>query len=142
MSVHCTVRFWKSRSSNNDHMARCRGCSMVVPLAYGLHVYAEEPRLSRLHMKKTTHTHTHTHTHTGHFALPCRPTSSAKNQLLSIMPEVSSSAVHYVTISYTRCRLSYTVVRQRLATVCDRLRSVTILLRFHVIILPTAALAQ
>jgi len=23
----CTVRFWKSRSLNNDHMARCRGCS-------------------------------------------------------------------------------------------------------------------
>ena len=44
----CTVRFWKSRSLNNDHMVRCRGCSMVVPLAYGLHVYAEELRLSRL----------------------------------------------------------------------------------------------
>jgi len=45
----CTVRFWKSRSSNNEHIARCRGCSMVVPLAYGLHdvhVYAEEPRLT------------------------------------------------------------------------------------------------
>jgi len=24
----CTVRFWKTRSSNNDHMARCQGCSM------------------------------------------------------------------------------------------------------------------
>jgi len=24
-------------------MARCRGCSTVVPLAYRLHVYAEEP---------------------------------------------------------------------------------------------------
>jgi len=44
----CTVRFWKSWSSNNDHMARCRGCSVALPLAYGLHVYAEEPRLSRL----------------------------------------------------------------------------------------------
>jgi len=44
----CTVWFWKSRSSNNDHMDMCQGCSMLVPLAYGLHVYAEEPQPSRI----------------------------------------------------------------------------------------------
>jgi len=56
----CTVQFWKSRSSNSDRMARCRGCSMVVPLAYGLHIYAEEPRLSCLRIGRDLGTHTHT----------------------------------------------------------------------------------
>jgi len=28
----CTLQFWKSGSSNNDHMARCRGCSMAQAL--------------------------------------------------------------------------------------------------------------
>ena len=28
----CTIRLWKSRSSNNEHMARCQGCSMVMCL--------------------------------------------------------------------------------------------------------------
>ena len=55
----CTVWFWKSRSSNNDHMSRCRGCSMVVALAYGLHVYAEEPCLSRLWTFHLTSTMVH-----------------------------------------------------------------------------------
>jgi len=27
----CNVRFWKSRSSNSDLMARCRGCSTDYP---------------------------------------------------------------------------------------------------------------
>jgi len=42
------ARFWSGRSLSSCHMARHRGCLWVEPLPYGLHVYAEEPRLLHL----------------------------------------------------------------------------------------------
>jgi len=59
-----TVRFWKSRPSNNDHMAKCRGCSTDYP------PHINDGTLTNIH----THTHTHTHTVTHTRDITRQPT--------------------------------------------------------------------